>query len=226
MHHRLGVEDIEPDHWVAWVLDLPGCFSSGVTQEDAVSLLPASVAAYREWLVHHGLRAADEPIDIDSESIEVFRAFKSEGDHLVNAFFAGDRRALAMNDVARGLALLDCSRRDLLALPAPLSPSLHLRPIDGELHGSLAGILSHVAGAEQWYLSHWGRAVPRTDLPAEPLAQLEVVRRRTRRTLARLVGDEAVVTHRGERWSARKLLRRALWHERDHTQHIARLLAD
>jgi hypothetical protein len=29
----------------------------------------------------------------------------------------------------------------------------------------------------------------------------------------------------GEFWSPRKLLRRAVWHERDHTGHIRKLLA-
>jgi hypothetical protein len=28
----------------------------------------------------------------------------------------------------------------------------------------------------------------------------------------------------GEFWSPRKLLRRAVWHERDHTEHIRKLL--
>jgi hypothetical protein len=32
-----------------------------------------------------------------------------------------------------------------------------------------------------------------------------------------------VATLSGETWSARKVLRRAMWHERDHTQHIRKL---
>jgi len=31
--HPLAVELVEPDHWVAYILDLPGCFSSGKTEE-------------------------------------------------------------------------------------------------------------------------------------------------------------------------------------------------
>jgi hypothetical protein len=34
-----------------------------------------------------------------------------------------------------------------------------------------------------------------------------------------------VVGLEGEFWSPRKLLRRAVWHERDHSQHIRQLCA-
>jgi hypothetical protein len=33
-----------------------------------------------------------------------------------------------------------------------------------------------------------------------------------------------VVGVEGEMWSPRKVLRRAVWHERDHTEHIRKLL--
>jgi hypothetical protein len=39
-----------------------------------------------------------------------------------------------------------------------------------------------------------------------------------------LEGKHQVVGVDGEFWSPRKILRRALWHERDHTEHIKKLL--
>jgi hypothetical protein len=47
------------------------------------------------------------------------------------------------------------------------------------------------------------------------------VREQFAEVLPKLVGDERIVTRVSEPWSARKILRRALWHERDHTQQIA-----
>lgn len=35
MRIRLAVEDIEPNHWVAWALDLPACYSSTATASAA-----------------------------------------------------------------------------------------------------------------------------------------------------------------------------------------------
>jgi hypothetical protein len=42
--------------------------------------------------------------------------------------------------------------------------------------------------------------------------------------LPTLVGVAQVIELDGELWSPRKLLRRTLWHEREHTVHIQRLL--
>jgi ferritin len=41
--------------------------------------------------------------------------------------------------------------------------------------------------------------------------------------LFKMNGVKLVVGVNGEFWSPRKVLRRALWHERDHTEHIRKL---
>ncbi len=65
----------------------------------------------------------------------------------------------------------------------------------------------------------------RAQLPGDLLTRLRAVRANTQAQLVTLVGDGSAVSKWGELWSARKVLRRTLWHERDHTQQIARLLA-
>jgi hypothetical protein len=44
------------------------------------------------------------------------------------------------------------------------------------------------------------------------------------KTLPDLVGSRRVLGVDGEFWSPRKMLRRALWHERDHREHIRKIL--
>jgi len=39
------------------------------------------------------------------------------------------------------------------------------------------------------------------------------------------IGDERLVENNGELWTPRKIIRRALWHERDHANHIRQLMA-
>ena len=46
MHIRLAVEDIEPNHWIAWALDLPACYSSARTMADAITHAPKKIAEY------------------------------------------------------------------------------------------------------------------------------------------------------------------------------------
>jgi hypothetical protein len=49
------------------------------------------------------------------------------------------------------------------------------------------------------------------------------VRSHLRVVLPTLAGTHEVLGVDGEFWSPRKVLRRAAWHERDHTDHINRL---
>jgi len=98
--------------------------------------------------------------------------------------------------------------------------------IDGELFGSPAGVLTHVATAERWYLDKLGLAFPRAEMPTGVLRMLEYSRQHTLRVLPRLTDDERVTLHRGEFWSGRKIARRMLWHERVHTWHLERLISN
>lgn len=206
--------------------DLPGCYGAGSTQTEAVGNASPSISAYRAWLGKHRgnhLSEVEDPY-IDVHVVEVFHAFESEPGYIVNAFFEDDRRALSEADVDGALLLLDYTRRDLLALVTQIPPEqLNMPGVDGAF-GTLDGILRHIAGAEWWYLDRLELAVPGDEMPEETFARLEKVRERLRISLPGLVGDERVETHSGERWSARKIVRRALWHERDHTQQIAKLV--
>jgi uncharacterized damage-inducible protein DinB len=227
MRCRLAIEDIEPGHHVAWALDLPGCFSSSQTGQEAVARAPARVAHYFRWIAGHdpSLPAPDGPFEV--EVVETFHAHDSAEDpsYLVNAFFDDDLRPLGYWDVEAGLRLLQWTRRDLIDVARALSPEQLSRTIAGQVQGSIGGILEHVARAENWYLGQLGMALPGDSLPQELLARLEAVRAQMLSRLPALAGDERVTAYRGESWSARKVLRRTLWHERDHTQHIAQLMA-
>ena len=233
MRYRLAVEDVEPNRWVAWVLDLPACFSSAHTEAHAVSLAPESIEAYYRWLASHdsSLPVLSGPFEI--ELVETFHSFASDEDsqYLVNAFFQDDRRPLAYWDVEVALRLLKWTHQDLLEVVGSVTREQLSKPLAGEVRdpiasetrGSLAGILEHVAGAENWYFEQLGMGLDRTQLPGDPLGKLEVVRTNTSTRLVELIGDERITRNCGELWSARKVVRRTLWHERAHTQQIERL---
>jgi uncharacterized damage-inducible protein DinB/predicted RNase H-like HicB family nuclease len=227
MRYHLAIEDMEPNHWIGWALDLPGCFSPARTQAEAVADAPKRIAEYYSWLNGHddSLPVINESIEI--EIVETFLSFGSneDPDYIVNAFFEDDRRPLKYWDVEAALRLLQLTRQDLLAVIQPLTQEQFDKPIAGELRGSIAGILKHIAGAENWYFDQLGLGFNRTQLPGDPLDMLKAVRLNTRENLIKLIGDERITKDRDELWSARKVLRRTLWHERDHTQHIAQLLA-
>jgi len=227
MLFRAAVEDIEANHHVCWVFDLPGCFSSARTPDEAIARAPARIADYFAWIAGHEPAVPIPPDPIEADVVEIFEGYTSseDPDYLVNAFFEDDGRPLSCRDVAMGLRLLEWLRRDLLAVVERLAPErLHER-IRHEVRGSIAGILEHVAGAENWYLDQLNASIDWPSLPEGVFGKLEGVRGNTRSQLPKLIGEERITEHCGERWSARKVLRRTLWHERAHTEQIARLLA-
>ena len=227
MRYRLSTEEMEPNHWVAWVLDLPACFSSAQTQFDAVARAPERILAYYSWLSSHDSSLPVITESIEVEIVETFHSFASAQDpeYLVNAFFEDDRRPLHYWDVELALRLLQWTRQDLLEIiPSATQEQLSM-PMIGKARGSIAGIIKHIAGAENWYLDQLDLGLDRAQLPDDPLDMLKGVRANTRAQLVKLIGNERITQNCDESWSARKVIRRTLWHERDHTQHIAYLLA-
>jgi uncharacterized damage-inducible protein DinB len=226
MHIRLAVEDVEPNHWIAWALDLPACYSSATTIADTVAYAPQKIAEYFSWLLDHDnlLLIVNEPIEV--EVVETFHSFVSSNDpdYIVNAFFEDDRRPWGYWDDEIALRLLNWTRQDLLGVIHSTTQEQLTKAIMGEVRGSITGILNHVAIAENWYFNQLGYGLEQAQLPSDPLEKLIVVRANSRKQLVKLIGDERITKNCDELWSARKIVRRTLWHERDHTQQSMQLL--
>lgn len=205
------------ERWIAHVAELPGCFSAHANREVAIAGVPGAIGAHVRWCERHGIGAAPpEGLPVVAEIVD---AWVSEGDDEVNAFFAADRPPVGPDEVPRYEALLRANRDDLLAAIDGL-------PRDALARGSPIGdVLHHVGGAEAWYLRALGLGLPDHGLPDDPV---DALRRSRAATVGRL-GDVAafggVAERAGEIWSARKVLRRALWHERDHIGHVREILA-
>ena len=227
MRIRLAVEDMEFDHWIAWAVDLPACFSSATKIADSVANAPRKIAEYYSWLLSHDslLRIVNEPIEV--EVVETFHSFVSseDPDYLVNAFFEDDRRPLGYWDVEIALRLLEWTRQDLLSVIHSTTQDQLTKAIPGEVRGSIAGIINHVAIAENWYFDQLGYGLEQAQLPGDSLEMIALVRANTCERLVKLIGDERITKNCDELWSARKIVRRTLWHERDHTQQVMQLLA-
>lgn len=217
MTYRIAVEEMEPRHCVAWMLDFPGCYSSAATEAEALAKVPARTAVYLERLARHD-SALPTPTDVEEAIVvERFEAFPcaADPDYLVNAFFEEDRRPLGYADVPFALRLFDWNREELLALVGQLGAAALSQPLAGKGLESIAGILRHVAGAENWYFEQLDMGLG--SMPGFPIERLEAGRDNTKAQLPQLIGVERITVNCDEQWSARKVLRRTLWHEQDHT---------
>lgn len=206
--------------WIAHVPDLPGCFASHSEREAAIGDTPKAVEAYLAWCASHGIRVSgvSPPMVVS----EVIRAWQYEPEYEVNAFFAADRPSVGNDELPEFQRLLQATRLDMRKAVDGLSAEALERPIPGE-RWPISGIVHHVARAELWYFDRVGLGFPRSGLSPEPMEALEQVRRHSLSMLPTLSSQTGVVALGGEVWSARKVLRRALWHERDHTSHIEKL---
>lgn len=232
----IGLENNIEGRSLAWALDYPGCFAYGQDEGEAIVRFAPAFVSYKDWVARHanGLAWLAGLQELDFRLAEVWNTYQIDENYQVvpagyevNAWFRHDWRPLSDEDVERGLQLLRWSRQDLLELVDEIPPEQMDVKKEGE-RWSIAGILGHVGGAEWWYLSRLGLAgMSRAELPRDWRERMEVVRARLEAILPTLAGREDLVRGiDGEFWSPRKLLRRAIWHERDHWMHISRLLLE
>lgn len=231
MYFRIGIEDNYEGRSLGWALEHPGCFAYAPSSEQALASMPDAIFEYSQWIVQRNDgQSWLEPSEIELAIEDNWRVYTidenydvSDQGYEVNAWFQHDWKPLTELDIERGLKLFTWTRQDLFSVAQSLDAQTLAMKQPGE-RWDIAGILKHIAGAEWWYLDQLGLAFPREQLSAEPFARLETVRQRLNEVLPGLIGSTQVVGVRGEFWSPRKLLRRALWHERDHTWHIYKLL--
>jgi predicted RNase H-like HicB family nuclease/uncharacterized damage-inducible protein DinB len=235
--YRIYLESANDGRCMAHVAELPGCVAHGCTREAALRRLPAAIGDYCTWLRRYGEPAplANEPIEIEVAGESTGWGPFDPGD--AAALFPPDRKPIAPEEMERYFRLMEHSRLDLLSLiQEPTDELLDWRPVPESY--SLRRVLRHVGNAEEWYVS---RIVPPETLPPEwesdddmeLLEFLEMERRTAAARLRQLSWEErsgvftptAWTEHPDEPWTARKVLRRFLEHEREHTAQAHQILA-
>lgn len=229
---RIGLENGIENRSLAWALDYPGCFAYGEEASTALLKIPHAVIDYETWMNRHTPTPWVTFGDFDVRLVEVwqvyhidqaFEVIQSNNGYEVNAWFRDDWKILTQTEVKRGIEMLAWSRADLLESIHPLTPDKLDATFPNE-RWSIRGIVNHVATAEKWYLNQLDlpeKGFPQ--LPDDPVEKAEWVRSLFNQELLKLAGVKKVVGKNGEFWSPRKLLRRAIWHELDHIEHIRKL---
>ena len=189
MAHRIGLEDIEPNHYVAWAFDIPGVFGSGKTRDAAVDQVK-------------------ERLGGEVEVVEEFKSKLGVGDYITNALFEDDLRPVTAEEIPKAKASLEETRGGLTVASNRCSDP------------QATEIMNHISQAEWWYFDRLNLSAPREGLPENPLERFRAVHQRTVELLPHLVNTSDVTEKSGERWSARKVLRRTLWHRQDHLQQL------
>lgn len=232
MHIRIGIENNIEGRTLAWALDYPGCFAYGQDEPEALIRLPRALLAYEGWIKNHTEDPWVDFGDLDLRVVERYDTFRIGEDYRpapegqgyeVNAWFIDDWRPLSKTEIDQGLKIFRWQREELLAGLSTLDPEI----LDKERPGqrwNIWGIVKHIANAELWYLSrleltHLNFKQLDPD-PEKRLAQTAALIEKSFPTFINIVNVTGI---EGEFWSYRKILRRTLWHQRDHIEHIKEL---
>jgi predicted N-acetyltransferase YhbS len=229
---RVGLErDYDGGRWGAWLLDVPGAFSSAASRPLAVSQSPSTLGWFRDWLRRHG-EQLHLPAIGSVEEVEEATATVVDG-YERNATFAMDRRSVEPDELETAIRRLEFARQDLLAVVTAVrahearSGSLPTASDVGERTAD--GVLRHLAGAEVWLGSRLDPAA-RFDGPprdGDPEAYLEATRGWAIDNLRCLHAADPAASRedgKGETWTLAKVVRRYVYHSIDHLRELDRRL--
>jgi hypothetical protein len=232
MQIRIGLENNIEGRTLAWALDYPGCFAYGTDETEALVRLPRALLEYDVWIKDHTTDSWVDLKDMDMRVVESFETFCIDENYNrvpdgqgyeINAWFIDDWRPLTDVEIERGLKIFHWQREELLAGLTTLDPEILEKDFPGQ-RWNILGIAKHIANAELWYLSRLDLTdLSHKDLSADPKARLGQTAALIDRVFPKFINEVNVTGIEGEFWSYRKILRRILWHQRDHIEHIKEL---
>jgi len=210
----------------AHVPALPGCNWLANSPEAAMDRAEVSISNHLSWLRKYSLTKLPEEEAISPRLLQQHKSCAREGNLI--GFFESERQPVTQEEIPYFLDLMKCARQELLTLIHDLPDKvLYWKPAPDSW--SIEETLRHVAGAERWYLTRIlePATIPHFK-PCKTYSQrLETVRTVALERLNKMTQKEcsAVVTDEsGELWSAHKVFRRFVEHEREHTAHLQEIL--
>jgi len=233
MAMKLYLEADASGQAMAHVLDLVGCFASGLTQEEAVRKMPEAIRGYLAWTRKHG-----EPITVlEPVTVEVAETVRgtcprNSGD--AAALFKPEKQAVTDELIKTAIRRMGYAREDLLDLVRGLPDEAMDWKREDRMR-SIREILAHVARCDWWYVTRLtDEDPPASEPPQDVFLFLKQYRESA---VKRLLGlpeklrsgvfhAKKNTTHPEEPWSARKMLRRYVEHEREHIENIRSRLRD
>lgn len=216
----------------AFIPELPGCWVFGRDERRALAKARSAASKWYKWAERHG-----EPVTITSsvkvEPAEVLRVtYNPVEAGKPEPLFWSEVLPVSARDVERTLRLMNHSRRDLLELCGSLDNSaLRRKPKGGPR--TIEDCLRHIASVEWWYITRLDIDLP-TDFPRDLFDVLQYTRRLAEKELKRLTKEQRTRIFQPHNdsspvcnlWTARKVLRRFVDHERLHTAYIEKTLLE
>ncbi len=208
-----------PGESTVFFRELPGCFSSAPTAQDAFRAAPLAIERYFRWLKENAIVIIEE--DIHPIEVVLSERLSSQGDS-AGPLFNADRAAPDDLEIDNALNVAATARALIIELVANAPAHLYEQaPAPGSW--SLTQHLHHIMETESWYVSRLSeqpgpeessQAMNTDDVSMkifENAMDYEIL-------LRELTPDQRsrVFIHDGEAWTATKVFRRMAQHLREH----------
>ncbi|HNY83426.1 MAG TPA: hypothetical protein PKK82_01090 [Anaerolineaceae bacterium] len=226
MQVRLAIERFfERKRTICFGLDFPGCFTYGADKAEAILRFPQALLKHEAWVRLHTDSPWFELDNMDFRVVESFDAYEiqtADCPYEVNAIYQDDYRPLGQEELDQALLIYTWQREELLAGVETIPTLLLKKSFPGQ-DRTIEEILAHIAKAEKFYLQCFQLDV--ADFPSDaPLEMLAHTAKHFRALLPGFRSSVCQTAYNDEVWTARKVIRRTLWHQRDHINHIRELV--
>ena len=206
-----------PGESMIFFRELPGCFSSAPTYEEALKNLPAAISTYLNWLKRNDITIVE---DDGSDIAVVVKERLVAIDGQKGPRFEADLPPPDDVEIDAALNVAAVARAELLEVYEGVPE----RDRDRKLYTgewSLTQHLAHVVETEAWYasrLTDTPSANPGPDLQSDVSMALFDNAMDVELLLRGLTPEqrERLYLHDGEEWTAAKVLRRMVQHLREH----------
>jgi predicted RNase H-like HicB family nuclease len=223
--------EIGPEGTGAFAPGYPGCWVFGRTPERALKKVETAIAEWLEWTAKHGEKTPEEMENFAMEAVETMHVdYNPVEAGKPEPLFWSEVASITRKDIARTLRLMKYSREDLLSHVSDLSPECLEWLPPGEPR-TIRNCLRHIAYVEPWYVtrlnidlpSHYPRDVFKLLDSSRSIVVdcLESFPREKMRGVFQPLKDKSP---RCDLWTARKVLRRLVDHERLHAKYIERVV--
>ena len=223
--------EVGPEATGAFVPDYPGCWVVGRDQGAALVKARTAVREWHIWARAHGEDVGSpppvnvEPFDVMHVTYNPAEAGKPE------PLFWSEVLPVSVRDINRTIRLMEYSRNDLLELCSGLDKdALKWKPESAPR--SITNCLRHVAIVEWWYITRLNIDLPKV-FPRNVFRLLEYTRQLAEQSLGGLSKQQRSEIFQSRNdlspvcnlWTARKVLRRFVDHERLHTNYVKKLIS-
>lgn len=241
MYCSVAIEQGTTNIWYGRFIDFPGTIARALSRQLLLKELEEELNYHVKWLRNHGEITALEnfKLIVREEVKDVVDLGESGGEV---ALFEFDKQSVTQEKMKFSFLLMDYNRKDLLNLVLSISQEQMEHTPPGK-NRNILEILTHLCNAETFYLSRLGTKSDRRyeenagmsedEIDELPIFErLDVVRKACKKTFEELIPDkkDTLFTrrkyskHHGEIWTAHKVMRRFLEHEREHYYNIQEYL--